>query len=210
MSGSLSPERRKLYIQAQDISDAPQWAIDLAARRRDLTTAEKAACAIRLREEYGWTYAKVARLFGLTDAGVRSWVLASTDEGKARMRDLAEARSRRDPYAAARYFRGYHDRRRHGPGSASARVKLWQEQDGLCYLCKDPLGPDRMAVIDHDHRCCPPGYSCEICRRGLACRLCNWIAGYAFDDPDRLERIAANLRCSVASVTERMKDAEAS
>lgn len=81
--------------------------------------------------------------------------------------------------------------------------EIWQEQEGLCYLCEEvmtrPLdgggrksrGSD--AVIDHDHECCPSGRSCSSCRRGLAHRWCNDIAGRAHDDPDFLRKIADNL-----------------
>jgi hypothetical protein len=56
--------------------------------------------------------------------------------------------------------------------------------------------------LDHDHRCCPRGKSCQYCRRGLACPECNQLIGLAHDDPDRLRRIAANLEIA-------LKDADA-
>jgi len=198
---SLSPRRRMLYIQAQDISDAPQWAVDLAARKPELTRQEKAECVMRLLTEHAWTCVMVAKLFGVTDSAVRQWLRLNTEEGRTRARDLREARMRRDPYWEARYHRGYREHSNHGKG---IRARLWAEQDGRCYLCGDEMGPARMAVIEHDHRCCPAGRSCQVCRRGLACDRCNWIVGYVQDDADLLERIAGNLRTAVDTVTRRL------
>jgi hypothetical protein len=44
MSGTMSARRRNLYVQAQDISDAPQWAADLAGIPR-LPVQEPPTCA---------------------------------------------------------------------------------------------------------------------------------------------------------------------
>lgn len=92
--------------------------------------------------------------------------------------------------------------RLHGlpPGGWDA---LWAEQDGRCYLCERPLDPTK-THIDHDHRCCPQGTSCLLCRRGMACDLCNVIAGFAADDPDLLIVIAKNLRAAIELATERI------
>ena len=72
---------------------------------------------------------------------------------------------------------------------------LWSAQDGKCYLCGDPLDRDEARAIhlDHDHRCCPLGRSCERCRRGLACKVCNRLVGWVQDDFEKLRRIATNL-----------------
>lgn len=83
------------------------------------------------------------------------------------------------------------------PGEKQAMLDA---QGGCCYLCGDELSYDD-AVIDHDHRCCPPvptrrgtrSVSCSHCRRGLACDACNILIGRAGDDPERLRRIADNL-----------------
>jgi hypothetical protein len=80
---------------------------------------------------------------------------------------------------------------------------LWERQDGCCYLCGRGLG-DIASHIDHDHRCCGKGYGCPICRRGLACRLCNYIVGQVEDDPMVLRRMADSLELAMADVTERM------
>ena len=84
-------------------------------------------------------------------------------------------------------------------------MKGWQAlrdaQDGLCYLCKELLGPDSEVHIDHDHSCCPPTRSCDRRRRGLAHRDCNRLIGIAGEDPGKLELMAANLRAAQLGVT---------
>lgn len=80
---------------------------------------------------------------------------------------------------------------------------MWDQQDGRCYLCGQPVTLES-AKIEHDHRCCPHGWSCKYCRRGLACHNCNTIIGLAGDDAEVLRRIAANLEAAMAAVTERM------
>lgn len=72
--------------------------------------------------------------------------------------------------------------------------KMWDKQQGCCYLCEQPL-PDNTSevMIDHDHDHCPPNSSCPLCQRGLACKKCNWAIGVVADNPDLLRRIASNL-----------------
>lgn len=102
--------------------------------------------------------------------------------------------------------RGRDERRfaRHGlrPGDYA---QLWEEQAGCCCYCGDELPREPKKVhVEHDHICCAPGFSCSLCRRGLACSDCNHVLGQARDDPDRLERIAANLRRLKAEVRGRI------
>jgi Recombination endonuclease VII len=68
-------------------------------------------------------------------------------------------------------------------------LKLWRDQEGCCYLCGNPMDPLK-AVVEHDHSCCGQHFSCAECRRGLACRRCNLILGWAEDDPALLRGIA--------------------
>lgn len=93
--------------------------------------------------------------------------------------------------------------RKHGL-STTAWAAMLASQGGCCYLCNRELDP-AVAVIDHDHRCCPPGRSCSTCQRGLACGPCNTLIGFADDDPDRLILIAENLRPATARAGERMQ-----
>jgi hypothetical protein len=98
-------------------------------------------------------------------------------------------------------IRWYGIAKRHGLTPA-AWAALWQEQDGKCYLCNRELDPST-TDIDHDHSCCPQGKSCKACRRGLACRKCNSLIGFADDDPALLRQIADALEAAKSAVTER-------
>lgn len=202
MGSMMSTRRRKLYVQAQDISDAPPWAVELAARRSKLSGQEKADCVRRLQAEHGWTMVKVAKLFDVTDGAVRQWLRLSSEEARARSNEQAREYRERNRYRMAGDTRQRREQQWHG--GKGVRAAMWKAQDGKCYLCERPLGPELMAVIEHDHRCCPQNRSCPDCRRGLACNTCNRIIGFARDDPDMLERIAANLRPAVAMVTARL------
>jgi hypothetical protein len=84
-------------------------------------------------------------------------------------------------------------------------AEQWAAQAGRCYLCEDPISTETsITAMDHDHRCCPAGRSCRKCRRGLTCKQCNLLIGLARDDPDRLVRIAANLRVKRREVSQRL------
>lgn len=108
-----------------------------------------------------------------------------------------------NPEAARERWRRYDAGPRHGwdPGR---RAQLYDDQDGRCYLCGDPLKPGRWTHVDHDHNCCPTHKACDYCRRGLACHNCNVLIGLAGDDPERLRRIAANLETAQRAVAARM------
>lgn len=94
---------------------------------------------------------------------------------------------------------------RHGRDWDELFAELWQAQDGKCYLCGNPLDREKVRAVhlDHDHSCCKLGYSCAVCRRGLACYNCNACIGHANDDPERLRRIADNLEKANALVRQR-------
>ncbi len=89
--------------------------------------------------------------------------------------------------------------------TAAAWAALWLAQDGCCFLCLDPLDPDGMIDVDHDHHCCPAKRSCARCRRGLAHHACNVVIGFAADDPSRLHLIADNLERAIAATAENMQ-----
>jgi len=105
----------------------------------------------------------------------------------------------------------YRQWRLNGPGGPEDRrrtevsAKLWHEQDGRCYLCGDQivLGEGQ---VDHDHRCCSRKrrFPCDYCIRGLCCPACNYVVGHAYDNPDKLELIARNLRTKLAEMDERL------
>lgn len=106
-------------------------------------------------------------------------------------------------YDTSEYYRQWRADRHRGD-LVAARQAMWDAQDGKCYLCERELGPERRAIVEHDHRCCPPNRSCDICRRGLACDLCNWLVGQVGDDPDLMVLIAGNLRAAKEAVTARL------
>lgn len=72
-------------------------------------------------------------------------------------------------------------------------AQLHAAQEGLCALCKRPLGDD--FVVDHDHLLAArhghnPEVGCRYCVRGLVCPGDNnWLAGFR-DDPEFLRSAA--------------------
>ena len=96
----------------------------------------------------------------------------------------------------------YRLRDNHGLTRESLAALLVSQQ-GRCYLCGDPLALADVE-IEHDHRCCPKFRSCERCRRGLSCHMCNKVASFSRDDPRRLRVIAKNLEAAIDAVTERI------
>jgi hypothetical protein len=74
-------------------------------------------------------------------------------------------------------------RQRHGL-TVAGLVAMWEAQDRRCHrypkcskILSDPravIVGGRDARVDHDHSICPQKeHSCERCRRGLACNICN-------------------------------------
>jgi len=101
--------------------------------------------------------------------------------------------------------------RRQRPGGKTPRerardeivTQLWHAQEGCCYLCNKFVALED-AVLEHDHRCCPPGAFCQFCIRGVSHQGCNKILGHAADNPDLLELIAFNLRAKLPEMDQRM------
>ena len=119
---------------------------------------------------------------------------------KDRATRKAWRRDYNDQLGSSLRFRVYH-----GPGIEGWFAAAWEQQDGRCYLCGEPMDP-KQAHIDHDHRCCPKNSSCRYCRRGIAHPTCNTLIGLAGDDPDRLHRIAENLRAAMKSAGARLAE----
>lgn len=67
-------------------------------------------------------------------------------------------------------------------------LSMLEEQNGCCKICGVEFSSDRTSAeftphIDHDHACCPDRKNaCGDCVRGLLCRRCNSILGFANDD----------------------------
>lgn len=70
--------------------------------------------------------------------------------------------------------------------------RRYDEQNGLCPICKEPI--DIFASIDHDHSCCDSPSSCGQCVRGILCRKCNSGLGYLNDDLSLLENAVAYMK----------------
>lgn len=130
---------------------------------------------------------------------MRAWHAAHREENRQRARERYEAK--REEHLA--YMREY--QRTHQSAKKALIDDLWQEQGGCCYLCEEPVERES-AVLEHDHRCCPRGQYCRTCIRGVACYPCNNAIGNAKDDPERLERLARNLRAMQEVVGDRLSD----
>jgi len=83
--------------------------------------------------------------------------------------------------------------------------RMLAEQEGCCYLCREPLDLEkkRGVHVDHDHSCCRGNRSCGKCIRGLACHACNTGVGAFGDDPERMIIVAERLAAAIAKVAAR-------
>lgn len=160
-------------------------------RRRAARDSEKDSA--QQRDRY-WADPEKAR------AQRRAWY--AQNQGKERANARVRYTRTREEMLQASEVRRY--RARHGMRPEDW-ADLWNAQDGRCYLCGDQLADGKGKVhIDHDHSHCPRNRSCKVCRRGLSCNRCNQAIGLAADDPDRMERMAANLRTAKLGVAQRM------
>lgn len=75
---------------------------------------------------------------------------------------------------------------------AEFRAK-YDEQEGGCAICSVKFRTRAEIHVDHDHRCCPAGKSCGTCVRGLLCRNCNTMIGFANDNIEVLQKAVAYL-----------------
>ncbi len=128
---------------------------------------------------------------------------AQANPDKEKERKIRNREANRDASRRYRARRGTDGRRvQHWALNHGLRpedwARMWDAQNGLCYLCGDELTPAG-THIDHDHRCCPRDHSCSSCRRGLACGHCNRLIGLADDNPVRLRLIAGNLETALAA-----------
>ena len=73
-------------------------------------------------------------------------------------------------------------------------LKVLEEQGG-CKICGiDILALNEKWYVDHDHNCCKQNTSCNKCQRGILCRSCNLMLGYAKDNVDTLQKAVSYLR----------------
>jgi hypothetical protein len=66
-------------------------------------------------------------------------------------------------------------------------LEMLEAQDGKCRICAVELNSRSGQCIDHDHRHCPGNFSCGECIRGILCKSCNTLLGFAKDDVARLQ-----------------------
>ena len=167
-----------------------------AANRERLNERARARYAADPERHRAWMREDRAKDPAKVNARQRAWRAANPGKVKeSRRRDYDANRER---YAFDRLLR------KHGI-TQEEWAKLWDAQDGKCYLCGDDLPPGeyRAVHLDHDHSCCGPSKSCRFCWRGLACRKCNILIGCANDDPARLRLVADNLEAVMQSLAER-------
>lgn len=58
--------------------------------------------------------------------------------------------------------------------------KLYEAQNGRCWICQWATGKTKRLAADHNHACTaghPPEMACELCLRGLLCGPCNQMIG---------------------------------
>lgn len=74
-------QQGRSVISAEDVrvipatkEDALEWSIKLNVQRRHLTTEQKAAKALELRQTKRWSDSKIAELFGVSRAAVGQWL----------------------------------------------------------------------------------------------------------------------------------------
>lgn len=63
--------------------------------------------------------------------------------------------------------------------------KLWDHQQGRCFICRKPFSSNRLACVDHEHT--------EGLIRGLLCTDCNYQLGLHHDNLDWFQRAAVYL-----------------
>jgi len=74
------------------------------------------------------------------------------------------------------------------------------EKQGGCAICGRDTPDAHGWQVDHDHSCCPSGYSCGKCVRGILCAPCNKGLGHFGDNPDRLIVAAEYLKARTNDV----------
>lgn len=72
-------------------------------------------------------------------------------------------------------------------------------QSYLCMICSEGLGKEW--AVDHDHALAErhghdPRQGCSRCFRGILCKGCNLMLGWARDRPEVLERGAGYVRAA--------------
>ena len=91
-----------------------------------------------------------------------------------------------------KYNKDYLFKYKHGFERDEALVVL--QNQGGCKICGIELNEEGGAwYLDHDHNCCKKNTSCENCRRGILCRNCNLMLGFAKDNTEILAKAVEYL-----------------
>jgi len=61
-------------------------------------------------------------------------------------------------------------------------IRMFEEQGGVCFICKKPESSRKRLCVDHDHSCCGKGKACSKCVRKLLCFQCNVALGAVKDN----------------------------
>ena len=89
-------------------------------------------------------------------------------------------------------YRGYELKKRHKIDLDIYYYKF-NEQNGVCAICKTTPQSGKHLTVDHDHSCCNSEMSCGQCLRGLLCRSCNTGLGGFSDSIENLKRAIVYL-----------------
>jgi hypothetical protein len=135
----------------------------------------------------------------------RAWRKAHPEYVREKNRAWNEANRARVQEYRKKNGRAFHVRHTFGVELTEVADR-WEAQQGLCYMCGEPLDWEakRGFVIDHDRSHCRGKKSCGDCILGLACDACNVGCGRFGDDPDRMERAAAARRDAMAMAAARI------
>jgi len=94
-----------------------------------------------------------------------------------------------NPEAICEHYQKWSLKTRYGI-TVEQRDAMIQEQEGKCAIC----GEAKQLVTDHCHK--------RKVVRGMLCRTCNLMIGYAYDNPDILEKAIAYLNSNRNVITQ--------
>ena len=84
---------------------------------------------------------------------------------------------------------------------------MLEKQSNCCARCDEPF-KNQTPHVDHNHFCCPSGFTCGKCVRALVCRDCNTTIGHYEKGNVQVISWRANRIKSNASLEELVKIGE--
>lgn len=78
--------------------------------------------------------------------------------------------------------------------SIDSYMEIFNAQNGVCKICKNPELNGKRLSVDHDHACCSGVKSCGQCIRGLLCSRCNKTLGMVEDNVEYLQSMIDYLK----------------